>query len=115
MVSQREVRISISITRWGILVDPPAPELEPTDVLVWTCDHPFAIQFKTKSPVNEVRNRSGEDRGDGFSSAPLTVRDGADPGVYSYMVAVAELDLKTRLVNQVHVHGSPDIIIRRSG
>jgi len=115
MEPPREIGIRISITRWGILVDPPAPELEPADILVWTCDHPFAIQFKTHSPVNEVRHRSGEDRGGVFRSDPLTVRDGAQPGVYPYMVAVAELDLKTRLVRQVHVHGSPDIIIRRSG
>jgi hypothetical protein len=114
MESPREIEISISITRWGILVDPPAPELEPTDILVWTCNHPFAIQFKTQSPANEVRHKSGENRGGVFHSDPLTVRDGAHPGVYPYMVAVAELGPDTRTVIQVHMYGSPDIIIRRS-
>jgi len=111
---KRPIRISIG-EDGNILVDPPAPEMTATDNLVWMCEHPFAIQFKTQSPVDEVRHKSRIQReNDGmFRSVPLTIRDGAQPGVYSYFVAVAQLGEDGRSVSQVHVHGSPDIIIKK--
>ncbi len=100
------VPVTISINNHKIVVDPPAATAGRGDKVEWTCDYPFAIQFKTRCPSDRVTHKHFK-RQKGTATADIpgdTTR-----GVYHYMVAVAET-LKNGDI-EVHLHGSPDIII----
>lgn len=104
--------------------------VNPGQDVEWTCDHPFAVQFLIRSPMNKVRIYGGEsyNTATGKYSVTEKVRGQAEPGVYFYSVSAGVVpstpqtdtavkdaknskELKEKKLVKVHVDACPDIIV----